>query len=117
MRFALDLSPTAPNSITDGTTHQWALDNGAGIQTTVQDAYFAMYALNVAFIFIFIPMSYFYYEEKDEENGTTTCGRIWAGVKCALAGGSRRPSVAVPHHRLLPPSPMFPRHVGSLGAP
>ena len=36
----------------------------------------AFYALIIAFVFVFIPMAYFYFEEKDEELGVTRAKRL-----------------------------------------
>ncbi len=69
----------------NGTTQPWASDLvQASVTEIVTDAYYAMYALNVAFIFIFIPLSYFYYEAEDEEAGVTRCQRIMSGLKFTI---------------------------------
>lgn len=51
----------------DGSFAEWASpENIASIKTISQDAYFAFYGLSILFSFLFLPLSYFFYEEKDE---------------------------------------------------
>jgi hypothetical protein len=46
-----------------------------------QDAYYTMYAFLLLFAFLLLPMAYFYFEEKDEEAGTTCCTRFMVAIK------------------------------------
>lgn len=69
----------------DGVYHEWAsMQNVAAVTDTVRYAYYAFYALTIAFIFVFIPLAYFYYEEKDEEAGTTGTQRLCASMKYTI---------------------------------
>jgi LMBR1 domain-containing protein 1 len=54
-----------------GAFESWASpENIASIKTISQDAYFAFYGLSILFSFIFLPLSYFFFEEKDEVENT-----------------------------------------------
>ena len=60
-----------------------------------------MYALIVLFVFVIIPMAYFYFEAKDEEEGTK-CG----SVRRPLSPRSRRfPYMCPPSYALTLPLP------------
>jgi len=51
----------------DGSFEEWATQESiSSIKTISQDAYFAFYGLSIMFSFLFLPLSYFFYEEKDE---------------------------------------------------
>eukprot|EP00040_Diaphanoeca_grandis_P010962 m.56140 g.56140 ORF g.56140 m.56140 type:complete len:720 (-) comp22193_c0_seq2:223-2382(-) len=63
----------------------WNQPTHDAITSLVQDAYWAMYALLMLFAFVLIPLAYFFYEEKDEEAGTTTCQRILGALKYTIA--------------------------------
>ena len=55
---------------------------------TVRDlttyAYYTMYALLLVFSFVLLPMAYFFFDEKDEEAGTSCCTRLMSSMKFTL---------------------------------
>lgn len=68
----------------DGTFHDWALSHMGAVSDTMRYAYYAMYALIVLFVFVIIPMAYFYFEAKDEEEGTKCGSRMLTGIKFTI---------------------------------
>lgn len=70
----------------DGTFHSWASDDvRTQIKNTITDSYYAMYALNCFFVFLAMPMAYFYFEEKDEVSKTTSRARCLTALKFTSA--------------------------------
>eukprot|EP00041_Stephanoeca_diplocostata_P007026 m.97109 g.97109 ORF g.97109 m.97109 type:complete len:699 (+) comp16687_c0_seq1:153-2249(+) len=57
-------------------TYHFSADQVDAVQHITTDAYYAMYALLILFAFVLLPLSYFFFESKDEEAGTTTCKRL-----------------------------------------
>ncbi|KFH72202.1 hypothetical protein MVEG_02493 [Podila verticillata NRRL 6337] len=67
------------NSAT-GLRHEWATDAAiAHMQDTVRIVYYVAYGLIASFIFFWIPLSYFYFEELEEDQGVGS--RLWAALK------------------------------------
>jgi len=61
----------------DGTFFDWATPEVVDqVKNLTQDAYYTFYALTQLFAFVLLPLSYFYFEEKDEEEKVGFCKRI-----------------------------------------
>jgi len=61
----------------DGTFFDWATPDVVDeVKNLTQDAYYTFYALTQLFAFVLLPLSYFYFEEKDEEEKVGFCKRI-----------------------------------------
>lgn len=66
----------------DGTYHGWAsYEVRQDIKDMVTYAYYAMYCLTELFVFLLLPLAYFFFEEKDEEAGTSTGKRLCSAMK------------------------------------
>ena len=59
----------------------WSENQVSALGHLVQDAYYAMYALLMLFAFLLLPLAYFFYEEKDEEAGTSCGKRLFGAMK------------------------------------
>lgn len=69
----------------DGTFHDWATDSiRSQVLTTLTDGYYAMYGLTCFFIFFLMPLSYFFFEEKDEVANVSTAKRLLGAGKFTL---------------------------------
>lgn len=51
------------------------------VKDLTTDAYFVMYALLLLFAFLLLPLAYFFFEEKDEEAGTSCMSRLMSSMK------------------------------------
>lgn len=66
----------------DGTFQEWATESVVdNVKTITTDAYYAFYALSVALAWVFMPMAYFFFEEKDEEMQVGTVKRCLGACK------------------------------------
>jgi LMBR1 domain-containing protein 1 len=66
----------------DGTFEDWATPGVIDeVKTIGQDAYYAMYALDMLFVFFLLPLSYFFFEEKDEEEKVGCGKRLLGAIK------------------------------------
>eukprot|EP00039_Didymoeca_costata_P001041 m.49180 g.49180 ORF g.49180 m.49180 type:complete len:688 (+) comp10602_c0_seq1:222-2285(+) len=69
----------------DGSFQNWATAPVIDQMKKIgQDAYYAMYALDMLFVFILLPLFYFFFEEKDEEAGTSVFKRFLGALKYTL---------------------------------
>jgi len=69
----------------DGTFHDWATDSiRSEVLSTLTDGYYAMYGLTCFFIFFLMPLSYFFFEEKDEVANVSTGKRLLGAAKFTL---------------------------------
>uniref|UniRef100_A0A8D2LZV1 Lysosomal cobalamin transport escort protein LMBD1 n=1 Tax=Varanus komodoensis TaxID=61221 RepID=A0A8D2LZV1_VARKO len=68
----------------NGTFKDWADANVTRqIEDTVLYAYYTLYSIILFCVFLWIPFVYFYYEEKDEEDGNT-CSQVKTASKYTL---------------------------------
>ncbi|XP_034965576.1 lysosomal cobalamin transport escort protein LMBD1 [Zootoca vivipara] len=68
----------------NGTFKAWADPNVTRqIEDTVLYAYYTLYSIILFCVFLWIPFVYFYYEEKDEDDGNT-CSQVKIAVKYTL---------------------------------
>ncbi|KAF9938388.1 hypothetical protein BGZ67_000230 [Mortierella alpina] len=66
---------------TTGLRYEWATDEAiAQMQLSVKVIYTGAYSLIASFIFFWIPLSYFYFEELADE-GQTLLQRLWASLR------------------------------------
>ncbi|EDQ91976.1 uncharacterized protein MONBRDRAFT_22684 [Monosiga brevicollis MX1] len=68
----------------NGGFHDWAFDHYEDVTDTVRFAYYTVYALVCAFVFCIIPMAYFFFEAKDEVEGTSCMKRFSSAIKYTL---------------------------------
>eukprot|EP00037_Helgoeca_nana_P005958 m.55429 g.55429 ORF g.55429 m.55429 type:complete len:753 (-) comp16876_c0_seq1:222-2480(-) len=59
-------------------------DQVTSVKDLTTDAYFVMYALLLLFAFLLLPLAYFFFEEKDEEAGTSCMSRLMSSMKYTL---------------------------------
>ncbi|XP_062864960.1 lysosomal cobalamin transport escort protein LMBD1 [Trichomycterus rosablanca] len=66
----------------NGTYKDWAASNETRvrIEDTVLHAYYTLYSIILFCVFFWIPFVYFYYEEKDEDNGSK-CSQVKTAAK------------------------------------
>lgn len=69
----------------DGTFQDWAAHSNArvAVEDIATDGYIVLYSVVCLFVFLLIPLAYFYYEEKDEELNTKGCRRFFEAAKYA----------------------------------
>lgn len=69
----------------DGQFEDWAtVEHRNTISNTVTYAYYTMYACNMLFVFLILPLAYFYFEEKDEVAEVTKFQRMVGACKYTL---------------------------------